>query len=70
MLASLHELKKQNTVQAGRSFGKIFEVSINILFQKVYLGWKFSPLINRRGVGIRMSWVKKIKKLNSGGDIY
>ena len=38
------------------------KVSICMLFQKVCLGWKLSPIINRwggGGVGIRMSWVEK-----------
>ena len=35
------------------------KVSICMLFQKVCLGWKLSPIINRWGVGIRMSWVEK-----------
>ena len=30
-----------------------------MLFQKVCLGWKLSPIINRWGLGIRMSWVEK-----------
>ena len=34
------------------------KVSICMLFQKVCLGWKLSPIINRWGVGIRMSWVE------------
>ena len=43
MLACLHELTKQNTIQTGKKF------SISILFQKICLGWKLSPTINRRG---------------------
>ena len=35
------------------------KVSICMLFQKVCLGWKLSPIINRWGVEIRMSWVEK-----------
>ena len=35
------------------------KVSICILFQKVCLGWKLSPIINSWRVGIRMSWVEK-----------
>ena len=35
------------------------KVSIYMLFQKVCLGWKLSPIINRWGVEIRMSWVEK-----------
>ena len=35
------------------------KVSICMLFQKVCLGWKLSPIINRWGAGIRMSWVEK-----------
>ena len=35
------------------------KVSICMLFQKVCMGWKLSPIINRWGVGIRMSWVEK-----------
>ena len=35
------------------------KVSICMLFQKVCLGWKLSPIINRWGVGIRMSLVEK-----------
>ena len=35
------------------------KVSICMLFQKVCLGWKLSPIINRWRVGIRMSWVEK-----------
>ena len=49
-LASLHELTNLNTVQAGRPFlfRDLKYVSISILFQKVCLGWKLSPTINRR----------------------
>ena len=35
------------------------KVSISMLLQKVCLGWEFSPIINRWGAGIRMSWVEK-----------
>ena len=35
------------------------KVSICMLFQKVCLGWKLSPIINRWGVEIRISWVEK-----------
>ena len=35
------------------------KVSICMLFQKFCLDWKLSPIINRWGVGIRMSWVEK-----------
>ena len=42
-------------------------VSISMLFQKVFLGWKLSPIINRREVGIRMSGVEKIKTIISEG---
>ena len=49
MLASLPELKKQNTLQTVRSFCGIAKKSA--LFQKVYLGWKLSQIINKqRGV--------------------
>ena len=48
MLASLHELTKQNTLQTGHYFCEIAKkVSISILFQKVCLGWKLSQIINR-----------------------
>ena len=40
------------------------KMSISILFQKVYLGWKLSPIIDRQGVGIRMSWMEKNRKIN------
>ena len=36
------------------------KVRICMLFQKVCLGWKLSPIINRWGVKIRMSWVEKM----------
>ena len=68
-LASLHQLTKQNTIKTDGSFCEIAKkkkMSISILFQKVCLGWKLSPIINRRGVGISMSWVEKIEKLISG----
>ena len=35
------------------------KVNICMLFQKVCLSWKLSPIINRCGVGIRMTWVEK-----------
>ena len=35
------------------------EVRICMLLQKVCLGWKLSPIINRWVVGIRMSWMEK-----------
>ena len=41
--------------------------STSILFQKVCLGWKLSPIINSWGVGIRMSWLEKNEKLISSG---
>ena len=48
MLASLHKLTKQNTLQTGHYFCEIAKkVSISILFQKVFLGWKLSQIINR-----------------------
>ena len=44
------------------------DVSISILFQKVCLSWKLSPIINGGGWGvgggIRMSWVEKNPKIN------
>ena len=52
------------------------KVSISILFQKVFLGWKLSPLINGgvggwAAVGIKNVLVgKKIEKLISGADVY
>ena len=46
------------------------KVSICMLFQKVCLGWKLSPIINRWGVGIRMSWVEKRSLKRSPFNIY
>ena len=46
------------------------KVSICMLFQKFCLGWKLSPIINRWGVGIRMSWWKKRSLKRSRFDIY
>ena len=65
-LASLHQLTKQNTIKTDGSFCEITKkkMSISILFQKVRLRWKLSPIINRRGVGISMSWVEKNRKIN------
>ena len=64
-LASLHQLTKQNTIKTDGSFCEIAKkMSISILFQKVRLRWKLSPIINRRGVGISMSWVEKNRKIN------
>ena len=47
---------KQNTIQT-RPFvlRDCKKASISILFQKVFLGWKLSPIINRQGIEIRMS---------------
>ena len=61
-LASLHELTKQNKYRRAVPSAKSHKISI--LFQKVCMGWKLSPIINRRGVGIRMSWVEKNRKSN------
>ena len=79
-LASLYKLTKQNNVLASlHKFTKKTiqarpfllrdrkNVSISMLFQKVFLGWKLSPIINRREVGIRMSGVEKIKTIISEG---
>ena len=40
------------------------KVSVSMLFQKVCLGRKLSPIISRQVVGIRMSWVEKNRKTN------
>ena len=57
------------TIQTGSSFSK--KVSISILFQKVCLGWKLLPIINKGGggVGKRMSWGGKIEELARGMSI-
>ena len=64
------------TIQTGSSFSKkvsVKKVSISILFQKVCLGWKLLPIINKGGggggVGKRMSWVGKIEELARGMSI-
>ena len=50
------------------------KVNISILFQKVCLGWKLSPITNRRaGLKKKSPEWKKIAKLIDGGisgDIY
>ena len=70
VLASLHELTKQNTIKMGTFFFRDCEKdSISKLFQKVCLIWKLSPIISRWGVGIRISWIDKIAKLISGGRL-
>ena len=42
------------------------KVSISILFEKVFLDCNLSPIIDRRGIGIRIPCVKKSEKLISG----
>ena len=46
MLASLHELAKQNTVHTGHSFCKITKKLAEVYRFK--LGWKRSPIINKQ----------------------
>ena len=47
------------------------KISISILFEKVFLGWKLSPIINEQG-----NWNenvlgrKKLKNLLAGCDVY
>ena len=69
-MPSLHELSKQSNTVA---FAKSQKVTIGILFENVCQGMKLFPMISRRGgevvvwswvVGIRMSWVEKIRKIN------
>ena len=68
VLASLHKLTKQNTIQTKPFLLRDRKkVSISILFQKVFLGLlfqKLSPVINKQGVGTRMSWVEKNRNIN------
>ena len=45
------------------------KVTISILLQKVCLGWKLSPIINRWGIGIRMSWVEEKRKIKWWGGV-
>ena len=63
------------------AFAKSQKVTINIIFENVCQGMKLFPMINRRGgevggggvvvwswvVGLRMSWVEKIRKINLRG---
>ena len=42
------------------------KLNIGILFQKICLDWKLSQIINRQGVGIRMSRVENNQRLISG----
>ena len=72
MLAFLLRLTKQNTTDGYVLLRDRRKVSTSILFQIVFLGWKLSPIINRRGggaggIGIRMSWVEKNQKINYRG---
>ena len=67
VLASLHERTKENPLQTGHSFCEITKRSAQVYTQEVCLAWKLFPVINRLGVGIRMSWVEKIEKLISSG---
>ena len=62
------------TIQTGSSFSKkvsVKKVSISILFQKVCLGWKLLPIINKGGGG---GWKKNVlggKNWRiSKGDVY
>ena len=48
MLASLHELTKQNTTDKFLLRDRK-KVSISILFQKVCQSWKLCPIINTQG---------------------
>ena len=51
-----NELTKQNKRRVVPFLLRDREkVSISILLQEVCLDWKLSPVINRRGVGIRVS---------------
>ena len=52
MLASFHKITKQNTIQKRQFFLRDHKkVSISILFRKFSVGWKLSPIINKRGIG-------------------
>ena len=63
-------IAKQNTIQT-RTFllRDRKNVSISILFQKVFLRWKISGIINRIDgrVGTKIIRVEKIEKLISAG---
>ena len=68
VLASLQNLTKQNTIQMRPLLLQDCKnVNLSILFQTFFLVWKIFPIINSWEVGIRMSWVEKIKKLISTG---
>ena len=52
VLASLHKLTKQNTMQTRPFlFPDCKKVNISILFPKAFLGWKLSPIINKNVLG-------------------
>ena len=64
MLASLHQLAKQNILETGQSFLQdCKKVSISISFQtrvEIFPQYSISE-----GVGERMFWVEKMEKLIS-----
>ena len=71
MSASLHKPTKKNNTDGPFIYRDLKKVIISILFEKVCFVWKHSPVINRRGgsgggegVGRRMSWVEKNRKIN------
>ena len=54
----------------GRSFARPQKNQHKYIVSKICLGWKLSPIINMPGgggVGIRMSWVEKNRKINQRG---
>ena len=67
MFASLQKVTKKNTIQIKPFLlTDCKNVSISILFQKIFLAWKLFSIINGREVGIRMSGVEKSQKSNQG----
>ena len=71
VLDSLHELKNKHNKNTRFLLRNRKKVSIGTLFQKVCLGSKLSPIINRRGRGWNKNVLgEKNQKIDHLGDAY